>query len=94
MKWFKRKLRNWVREAENDYDCEKSVGLARADESNRPEDDPILTFRIYSANNGQVLEFRRWDRKADRSFNSTYIIEKDKDIGDYVSKCLSMELLK
>lgn len=92
MKWLKRKLRDWVREA-NDYDgCEKVAISARDIDS--PESEPVLTFRIYGANNGKILEFRSYDRKTDRSNSSTYIIEKDKDIGEYVSKCLSLEMLK
>jgi hypothetical protein len=97
MKWLKNKVIEWVRE---DWENENSkyrgevVGLKNNDYENRPEEDPILTFRIYSAANGQVLEFRRWDRKNDRNTNTTYIIEKDKDIGEYVNKCLSLELLR
>jgi hypothetical protein len=97
MKWLKNKVIKWVRE---DWENENSkyrgdvAGLKSIDCENRPEEDPILTFRIYSAANGQVLEFRRWDRKNDRNTNTTYIIEKDKDIGEYVNKCLSLELLR
>jgi hypothetical protein len=91
MKWLKRKLRDWVREA--DYEgSEKAIVSARDLDS--PDTEPVLTFRIYSANNGKILEFRRYDRKNDRSDNSTYIIEKDKDISEYVAKCLSLEMLK
>ena len=93
MKWLKRKLRDWVREA-NDYENGAKDILVSNSDINVPETEPVLTFRIYSANNGQILEFRRYDRKNDRSDSSTYIIEKDRDIGEYINKCLSMELLK
>jgi hypothetical protein len=94
MKWLKRKLRNWIREAEDEYRGEKGILVSSRDVESSPENDPIITFRIYSATNGKILEFRRYDRKTDRNDNSTYIIEKDKDIGEYVSKCLSLEILK
>jgi hypothetical protein len=96
MKWLRKKIIQWVREdwdAEYKKSSEKGVLVSNSD-INVPEDDPILTFRIYSANNGQILEFRRYDRKNDRHNNSTYIIEKDRDIGEYINKCLSLELLK
>ena len=93
MKWLKRKLRDWVREA-NDYENGAKDILVSNSDINVPETEPVLTFRIYSANNGQILEFRRYDRKNDRSDSSTYIIEKDRDIGEYINKCLSLELLK
>jgi hypothetical protein len=96
MKWLKRTIAKWAKEG-NDYDYsrgEKGVSLISRDAEPVPEEDPILTFRIYNANNGKILEFRHYDRKNDRSNNSTYIIEKDRDIGEYVSKCLSLEMLK
>ena len=95
MKWLKRKLRNWVREADNDYP-EKSVGISlhsRAD-SDRPDTDPILNFRIYSAENGKVLEFNRYDRVKDRHAVSIYIIGKDEDIAEKVSKCVTLETMR
>jgi hypothetical protein len=94
MKWLKRKLRRWVREAEEDYSGERGIAVKSIDSTNSPDTEPVLTFRIYSATNGQILEFRRYDRKTDRNDHSTYIIEKDKDIGEFVSKCLSLEMLK
>ncbi len=94
MKWLKRKLRKWVREAEEDYSGEKGMSVSSIDSTNSPDTDPVLTFRIYSAVNGQILEFRRYDRKSDRNDNSTYLIPKDESVGEYVNKCLSMEMLK
>ena len=94
MKWLKRKLRKWVREAEEDYSGERGMAVKSIDSTNSPDTDPVLTFRIYSAVNGQILEFRRYDRKTDRNDNSTYLIPKDESVGEYVNKCLSMELLK
>lgn len=94
MKWLKRRVIKWVREDWDSVNKDCSVGLVARSNDNRPDEEPILTFRIYSAVNGQVLEFRRWDRKTDRNNNSTYLLPKDEDIGDYVNKCLSMEILK
>jgi hypothetical protein len=90
MSWVKRKLRDWLL---SDRKVSESAVSSRDSES-VPNDEPILTFRLYRAVNGQVLEFRRWDRNTDRSYITTYIIEKDKDLAEYVSKCVSMESLK
>lgn len=96
MNWLKRKVIQWVREDwENERKKNSEVGLvAVRDSEHRVDDEPVLTFRIYSATNGQIIEFRRWDKKADRNYNSTYIVERDKDLGEYVNKCLSLEMLK
>lgn len=97
MNWLKRKVIQWVREDwenERKQNGEKGILVSARDIDTVPENDPIITFRIYSATNGKILEFRRYDRKTDRNDNSTYIIEKDREIGEYVSKCLSLEMLK
>jgi hypothetical protein len=97
MKWLKNKVIKWVREdweEERKKNGEKGILVSSRDVESSPENDPIITFRIYSATNGKILEFRRYDRKTDRNDNSTYIVEKDRDIGEYVSKCLSLEMLK
>lgn len=88
MKWVKRKLAKWVREIEDE-----GMSVAQPVE-HTPQSEAVLAFKIYSAQNGQVLEFLKYDKQRDRSNNSIYIIEKDTDISEYVSKCLSLEMLK
>lgn len=94
MKWFKRKLRNWVQEIDNEACVDSSIGIVSAKDNNRPDTDPILNFRIYSAENGKILEFNSYDRVKDRNRVNMYIINKDDDVSEKVSKCLSLELLK
>lgn len=92
MKWFKRKLSKWVREIENE---KKYMSEAQAlPVEDTPQSEPVLGFKIYSAQNGQVLEFFRYNKLGDMRNNSIYIIDKDTDISEYVSKCLSLEMLK
>ena len=92
MKWLKRKLRNWI----NDYDIEGGMKLtaSREVEASMCDADPILNFRVFSAVGGQVVEFRRYDRKTDRSDTTTYIIHKEDDFGEKISKISTMEMLK
>ena len=95
MNWLKNKVIKWVREDwENERKKNADVGISLRESEHTPDEDPVLTFRIYSATNGQIIEFRRWDKKADRNYNSTYIVERDKDLGEYINKCLSLEMLK
>lgn len=94
MKWLKRKVIQWVRDDwDKEYETGKHAVVSR-DSQHIPDDEPILSFRIYSAVNGKVIEFRRWDQKADRNYNSTYIVPKDEGLADYIDKCLNVELLK
>jgi hypothetical protein len=95
MKWLKQKLRDWVREAnEVEYSTSKGLTLARDVESTVCDAEPVLNFRVFSAVGGQVVEFRRYDRKSDRSDTTTYIITKDQDFGEKISKIANLEMLK
>jgi hypothetical protein len=105
MKWLKRKVIKWGREFEEQAD---PPGVADGDSwsvsgqkaSGRlknavtPRSDPAVSFRLYSATNGQVLEFTKYDPRTDRNDISIYIIDKDKDVGEFVSKCVNLEMLK
>jgi len=91
MKWLKRKLRKWVNDANEEYEVSGTISIR---EDNRMDADPVLNFRVFSAVGGQVVEFRRYDRKTDRSDTTTYIIQKDDDFGEKISKIANLEMLK
>ena len=92
MKWIKRKLRQWVNEA--DYaEGGKDYPVSVVD-SHRVDSNPILTFRIFSAQNGFILEFSNYSEKIDRRNTTAYIINEGEDIADYVRQSLPMEMLK
>jgi len=93
MKWIKGKIRNWLNEPYEDV-TSKGISLHNRDECYRPDTEPVLNFRIYSAENGQILEFNRYDRVKDRHQTSMYIIGKDEDVAEKVSKCVTLETMK
>jgi hypothetical protein len=95
MNWIKRKVIKWVRDDWNEVNEKNSIAIrARDVEAGMCDAEPVLNFRVFSAVGGQVVEFRRYDRKTDRSDTSTYIITKDDDFGDKISKIANLELLK
>ena len=94
MKWLKRKLRDWVNDAREEPDMYIGKVTSSRDVEAVSDAEPILNFRVFSAVGGQVVEFRRYDRKTDRSDTSTYIIHKDDDFGEKISKIANLELLK
>lgn len=99
MKWLKRKIRDWVRDANQDDEYGMTIGsnkvvASRDVEASMCDAEPILNFRVFGAVGGSVVEFRRYDRKTDRSDTTTYIITKDQDFGDKISKIANLEMLK
>jgi len=104
MKWFKKMVIKWVRE-----DWEQASMTQEDDYSNRPiairkqstmgggsilDSDATLTFTVYNAIGGKVVEFRRYDRKNDRSDHTVYVIGKDEDFGEKISRISTLEVMK
>lgn len=97
MNWLKRKVIKWVREDLDNANKGSSIGMVRASrdvEAGMCESESILNFRVFPAVGGQVVEFRRYDRKNDRSDTTTYIIRKEDDFGEKISKIANLEMLK
>jgi len=96
LNWFYRYLGTKIRSA--DQDCYvNEVKLARSTVSVRDSDDlssnPI-NFRMYKANGGWVVEFRQYDHKTDRHGTALYVINNEEDLGNNISKIITMEALK
>jgi len=95
MNWLKRRLRNWI----NSNDSEANImvgkhrGLALATDSETLSSEP-LRLSIYRANGGTVVETRHYDRQKDRSQNYLHIVGNDQDLGESLSKIITMESLR
>jgi hypothetical protein len=95
MKWFKKMLWRWSYQGQELEEQNSKVSrLVARDTEAVCGDEPVLNFKVYSAVGGKVVEFRRYDRKSDRSDTTTYIITNDQDFGDRISKIATMEKLK
>jgi hypothetical protein len=53
-----------------------------------------LSFQIYGASGGYVLECSSYDEKTDRHQQNLHIISSDADFGDAISKIITIEMLK
>lgn len=98
MKWLKRKLRDWVRDANNDDDnpCKAMLSsganvVARDDVETFGEP---MRFTLTKANGGFIVSTRRYDNRADRSTGDNYIITDEHDLGEEISKIVTMESLR
>ena len=100
MKWFKRMVVKWVRDdwesGSRQDDCYPTPKLSsmNAVSTRDVNSDPTLQFKIYNAIGGKVVEFSRYDRKADRAFHDIYIIGKNEDFGEKIAKIAMLETLK
>ncbi len=96
--WFKRMILRWVREdwenASRTNRVQRTSDGPISLERDTPEQDPKLNFRVYPAIGGTIVEFRRMDRKIDRSESTLYIIGKDEDFGEKIARIATLENLK
>lgn len=56
--------------------------------------DRSISFQIYFAQGGRVIQTRRYDRVKDRSHISLYIVTEDQDLGQEIDKIITMESLR
>jgi|688.fasta_scaffold2106161_1 hypothetical protein len=55
---------------------------------------PDLSFKMYSAENGYVMEVRHTDRKTERQSVNLHVITDDQDLGEAIAHILTVESLK
>jgi hypothetical protein len=53
-----------------------------------------LVFRLYPATGGHIVEYSYYDEKTDRNTQALHLIASDADLGDSLSKIMTLEALK
>lgn len=53
-----------------------------------------VSFTLYNANGGHIVELRHYDEKTDRMKNALHIIPADKDLGEQLGQIITFEALK
>ena len=93
MNFFKRWLVNIGKRAyeeENRLEADTVVSL---DHSPRLEGNP-LRMNVFRANGGTIVETMRYDEAKDRNMNQLHIVGHDQDLGESLSKIITMESLR
>jgi hypothetical protein len=88
---FKQRIRNWLM---NDDDNEP-YGLAIASDSEGPNiQSQGFRLNVYSAGGGTIIETTKYDRQKDDHRHSLHVVTDDKDLGEELSKIITMESLR
>jgi hypothetical protein len=85
---FKQKLRNWLM---NDH--EEVLSYAEDCESLELQSNSFR-LNIYGASGGTIIETTKYDRKSDENRHSLHVVTEDKDLGEELSKIITMEQLR
>lgn len=57
-------------------------------------DRSVITFKVFGANGGMIVETNRYDEKMDTESIGRYVISEDADLVESLGKIVSMEYLK
>ena len=86
---FKQKLRNWLMSDNDEYSHSIAV-----DESGPDLQSQGFRLNIYGASGGTIIETTKYDRKQDENRHSLHVVTDDKDLGEALSKIITMEQLR
>ncbi len=86
---LRQKLRNWIMNDPDEY-CESisidDCGINLASQGFR--------LNIYGASGGTIIETTKYDRKNDENRHSLHVVTDDKNLGEEISKIITMENLR
>lgn len=103
MKWFKRWFRSMTEEAWESARNERNppihknalVGMAIDSKvSNQMNSNPNLMFKMFRASNGFVMEVSHQNSRTHEVSHNLYLISDTEDLGDSISKIITMETLR
>lgn len=89
MKWLARHIRKWL---DNSYNNSESKVVCAS--THNLQSDPVFNLTVYNAVGGKVVEFRRYDRRTDKSDNTVYVISNEDKFEDRISKILVLESIR
>lgn len=61
---------------------------------NRLDTNPDLSFKMFRAENGYVMQVHQTDRKTERQSVNLHVIGEDQDLGQAISHIITLESLK
>lgn len=88
---IKQKIRNWLMNDSADYS--ESIAIDRDCES-RDLHSQGFRLQVYGASGGTIIETTKYDRKNDENRHSLHVVTEDKDLGEELSKIITMEQLR
>jgi hypothetical protein len=89
---FKQRIRNWLMNDDSDNDY--GGNLVSVDSEGPNIQSQGFRLNVYSAGGGTIIETTKYDRKNDDHRHSLHVVTDDKDLGEELSKIITMESLR
>ncbi len=103
LKWFYRWLDDKIQNSRyyeedvavpsNSVHSKRRRGITSVRESDDLATEPIQ-FKMYKAAGGWAIEFKQYDNRNDRMDTSLYVVNGEEELGNHISKIITMEALK
>jgi hypothetical protein len=85
---LREKIRNWLLK-DNEQE------LVYAEDCDGPDiQSQGFRLQVYGASGGTIVETTKYDQKKDENRHSLYVVTEDKDLGEELSKIITMEQLR
>lgn len=85
---IKQRIRNWLMNDHNE------ALVYAEDRESRDLNSQSFRLSVYGASGGTIIETTKYDRKSDENRHSLYVVTEDKDLGEELSKIITMEQLR
>ncbi len=86
---LKQKIRNWLMNDDDEYSTPIAIDDCGPNLSSQG-----FRLNVYGASGGTIIETTKYDRKHDENRHSLYVITEDKNLGEELSKIITMEQLR
>jgi len=74
--------------------AERSIGISMKEAASIGGSRHRMSFTVYRANGGMMVEYNRYDDRKDQHQCELHIIHPDQDLGDALAKIVTFESLK
>jgi len=89
---LKQKIRNWL--MSDEFETDYSGNVISVDDHGPNLSSQGFRLNIYGASGGTIIETTKYDRKNDENRHSLHVVTEDKDLGEELSKIITMEQLR
>lgn len=96
MMWLKRKIRDWVEDADYEDNARDAVSGSKCvyDDDATPEDVENYTLRIWRATGGRCIQYKRYDRHNDKLHTELYVVSDEEELGEAVKNIVIQQALQ
>ena len=74
--------------------AERGIGLSMKEAASIGSSKHRMSFTVYRANGGMMVEYNRYDDRKDHHHCELHIVHPDQDLGEALGKIVTFESLK